>query len=276
MIFSCEFLIRKHGRSSKIPEIIGALMIRYSSPHNTRIFGIVLLLLIVILFAGKVYFVRSAADTQPIETTSGVVRYLPIGDSYTIGETTFEQSSFPSQLAKKLTADGIRTEVIANPARTGFTTRQVIDIELPVLERSRPDMSTLLIGVNDWVQGISEDEFRSNLSAILDRMKADIPSGNIVVITIPDFSITPTGKLYAVNRDAKAGISRFNQIVSEEALKRRIPVVDIYPLSQTLGVTGGYVALDGLHPTGKAYARWIELIYPVVRTQLLKNSSPSK
>ena len=250
-------------------------MLHYIMSHKTRIFGIALMLLIFISFAGKVYFIRSAADIQPAKTRSGVLRYLPIGDSYTIGESILAQNSFPAQLAQRLTADGIPTEVIANPARTGFTTRQVIDVELPVLERTHADMSTLLIGVNDWVQGISEDEFRSNISVILDRMQRNIPSGNIIVITIPDFSITPTGKLYAVNRNAKAGISRFNQIVSEESVKRTIAVVDIYSLSQTLGVTGGYVALDGLHPTGKAYTRWLKLIYPAVHTQLLKNSSPS-
>lgn len=249
-------------------------MIRYVASHKTRIFGIILMTLIIISFAGKVYFARTAGDIQPSATTAGVLRYLPIGDSYTIGEGLLTQSSFPQQLAQKLTEGGTVTTVVANPARTGFTTRQVIDIELPVLERSHPDMSTLLIGVNDWVQGISEDEFHSNLSVILDRMKIDIPSGNIVVITISDFSITPTGKLYTVNRDAKTGIARFNRIISEEAAKRKIPVVDIYPLSQTLGITGGHVALDGLHPTASAYSRWLELIYPVVYAQLEKKSHP--
>lgn len=251
-------------------------MFHSMTTHKIRFFGIVLTALIIISFAGKIYLIRTAGDIASLETANGVLRYLPIGDSYTIGESVLSRSSFPQQLAQKLTEGGAPTIVVANPARTGFTTRQVIDIELPVLERSHPDMSTLLIGVNDWVQGISEEEFRANLSVILDRMQIDIPSGNIVIVTIPDFSVTPTGKLYTLNRDAKAGISRFNQIVIEEAVKRGIPVVDIYPLSQTLLVTGGYVALDGLHPTGSAYARWLELIYPVVKSQLEKTSSLHK
>lgn len=244
-------------------------MRHFLSQHRSYMFGIALLVLACASIANKAYFAASVKNILPANTTRGVLRYVPIGDSYTIGESVSPNMNFPEQLARKLAEDGTAVQVVANPSRTGFTTAQVLAVELPVLEASHPDAATLLIGVNDWVQGVSETEFRDRLSNILDRMLLILPNRKIIVITIPDFSITPTGKLYALGRDAKTGISRFNQIITEESSKRRLPVVDIYPLSQTLGVTGGHVAFDGLHPTRKAYAKWVELIYPTFKDVLI-------
>ena len=54
---------------------------------------------------------------------------------------------------------------MANLGVNGFTSRDVIEVELPQLAALRPDFVTLLIGVNDVVQGVPEATYRQNVDA---------------------------------------------------------------------------------------------------------------
>ena len=82
----------------------------------------------------------------------------------------------------------------------------------------------------------------------------------IIVVTVPDFSVMPAGKQYSGGRDISAGIASFNKIIKKEAAVHGLQVVDLYPLSQTMGGDGSLSASDGLHPSAKGYALWADLI----------------
>src|SRR5437868_3392847 len=82
------------------------------------------------------------------------IRYVAIGDSYTIGEGAEPREAWPVLLTKHLQANGIDIDLVANPSRTGWTTLNAIDRELPVFVQEKPTFATLMIGVNDWVQGV--------------------------------------------------------------------------------------------------------------------------
>src|SRR4029079_8568351 len=103
------------------------------------------------------------------------IRYVAIGDSYTIGEGAKSNEAWPNILTNHLREKGITIGLIANPSRTGWTTQNAIDRELPVFIESKPNFATLLIGVNDWVQGVDEKAFRERLVTLMDRMLAMLP-----------------------------------------------------------------------------------------------------
>lgn len=193
------------------------------------------------------------------------VRYVALGDSYTIGTGASAESSWPSLLTKHLKEKGISIELVANPARNGFTTQDLIERELPVLISSRPTFVTVLIGVNDWVQGLDAKTFQKNLVHILDKVQSVLPDkSKFILITIPDFGVTPTGANYSGGRNISKGIAEFNTIILEEAKKRNLRSVDLFAVSKEMGKDRSLVAVDGLHPSAKEYATWEKLIYPVV------------
>lgn len=200
---------------------------------------------------------------KPKTYDKNTIRYAVIGDSYSNGEGATPDQSWPSLLTKDLKQNGIKIELVSNPSITGWTSRQAIDEELPEYEKSNPTFATLLIGVNDWVQGVDENTFRANLITLIERMQSRLPDkSKFIIVTIPDFSQTPTGKNYGNGRDISQGILSFNKIIIEEAKKQNIRVVDIYELSQKTLVDPELVASDGLHPSAKQYKLWEELIYP--------------
>ncbi len=192
------------------------------------------------------------------------IRYAVIGDSYSCGEGASPNESWPALLTQQLKAQGLDVDLVSNPSVTGWTTKDAIDKELPKFVNSSPNFATLLIGVNDWVQGIDETTFRNRFSFLVDQMLAVLPNKKrLLVVTIPDFGVTPTGPKYSRGRNIHEGILRFNQIVTEEARKRGLEVVDIFSLSKKMGQDKSLVAKDGLHPSAKEYAEWEKIIFPV-------------
>src|ERR1700720_770731 len=198
------------------------------------------------------------------------IRYAVIGDSYSCGEGATPKESWPALLTQHLNAQGLHVDLVSNPSVTGWTTKDAIDKELPKFVNSNPNFATLLIGVNDWVQGVDDTAFRKRFSYLLDQMLAVLPNKeHLLVVTIPDFGVTPTGPKYSRHRDISAGIMQFNQIAIEEAHKRGLRVVDIFSLSKKMGEDRSLVAKDGLHPSAKEYAEWEKIIFPAA-LELLK------
>jgi acyl-CoA thioesterase I len=204
--------------------------------------------------------------TDKMQTERPVV-FLPLGDSYTIGTGVREEESWPRLLVEDLKRNKLECELPINPARNGFTTQDLIDKELPLLERIDPDLVTVLIGVNDWVQGTRMETFKSNFAFILDELQSKMKKGSrILVITIPDFGVTPSGKKYCSGRDISRGIAEFNAIIRSESKKKDLMVADIYELSKAMGGDATLRAEDGLHPSGKEHQLWEEQIFNVLRS----------
>ncbi len=223
-----------------------------------------ILILGVIIGIGILFLLTAGKPITNNQDYSSGFRYVAVGDSYTIGENVPEQDAWPVLLTNHLNKEGIAINLIANPSVTGWTTQDVIDRALPTYESSNPTFATLLIGVNDWVQGIEKESFHKNLILILDRMQAELPDkSNLILVTIPDFSTTPNGRLYSNGRDISKGISEFNDVIKKEGQKRNLPVVDIYPVSQDMKNNPELVSSDGLHPSAKEYIIWEKLIFPV-------------
>ncbi|HEV7232054.1 MAG TPA: SGNH/GDSL hydrolase family protein [Bacteroidia bacterium] len=225
---------------------------------------------IICLLKRGLLFCLSAGLSSGMKAQSGhqdagskPLRYVPLGDSYTICEGASAAESWPALMSKHLVEKGIPVLLLFNPARTGWTTQNLIDRELPLFDASDPDFTTLLIGVNDWVQGVSATVFAKNLNIILDRIQSKLKDKQkILLITIPDFSVVPAAASFHFSGDISKGITAFDEIVTAEARARKLPVVDIFSLTQQMKNNSALIARDGLHPSAAEYALWEKLILP--------------
>jgi acyl-CoA thioesterase-1 len=188
------------------------------------------------------------------------LRYVALGDSYTIGTSVAESERWPNQLAARVP----QLELVANLGVNGFTSGDVIDRELSQLAALRPEVATLLIGVNDVVQGVPEASYRRNVGAILDELVRRVGADRVLVVTTPDYTVTPAGADYGDPARQSAAIRRNNAINAELAAARGITVVDIHDLSLGAATDRSLVADDGLHPSGAQYALWVDRIAPAL------------
>jgi acyl-CoA thioesterase I len=213
---------------------------------------------------------KPAVTSLPGPSTDSGLRYVALGDSYTIGTSVAETDRWPDQLVAEL-ATGSRDagssppDLIANLAVNGRTSGDVIRDQLPALDKLRPGFVTLLIGVNDVVQRVPEATYRANLATILDDLTSRLPVDRMLLVTTPDYTVTPAGADYGDPASQRAGIVRNNAILAEIAGARGIAVVDIFDISERAAADRSLVASDGLHPSGQQYALWVERIAPIVR-----------
>ena len=204
------------------------------------------------------------APTGHHATPEARLRYVALGDSYTIGTSVTEAERFPNQLVARLP----ELELVANLGVNGFTSRDLIEVELPRLPALKPDVVTILIGVNDVVQGVSASTYKDNLVRILPELVALVGADRILVVTIPDYTVTPQGAAFGDPGQQSAAIREFNSLMTQLATTNGITVVDIYDISLEAGADRTLVASDGLHPSGDQYGRWVERIVPAMAALL--------
>ena len=196
------------------------------------------------------------------------LRFVALGDSYTIGTSVEEPERWPNQLVARLGPEPPTLELVANLAVNGWTSGDVVRDQLPALDGLRPDFVSLLIGVNDVVQGVPGERYRANVVAILDALTARLPADRILTVSTPDYTVTLAGADYGDPARQSAVIRAFNAILAGEAGARGVAHVDIHDLSLRAREDRSLVADDGLHPSGAQYALWVERIGPVVAALL--------
>ena len=195
------------------------------------------------------------------------MRYLALGDSFTIGTGTTPERSFPAVLAAAWWEAGIECD-LRNPAVNGYTTDDLFREELPLVEAFVPDLVTVLIGANDIVGALreragvtsaAEDRYRRQLRRIFERIVAGAPETRVFALPQPDWSLTPSGSSFGAPAMLARSIERFNQIVRDECERPGGTYVDIFPLMREQ-MRAGMTAPDGLHPSADAYAQWADAL----------------
>jgi len=181
-------------------------------------------------------------------------RYLALGDSYTIGTGASDAAhSWPSIIAERLNAE------LTNPAVNGFTTLDLIREELPYIGRVKPDFLSILIGVNDLVQGRTVEQYDASLQRIY-----RAATGRVAAISIPNWSVVPAAREFGDPNHLRRMTDAFNEVARDQAAKHGSIWIDIAEVS-TSGSGGGWISDDRLHPGDAQYAAWAEVIWEGVR-----------
>jgi lysophospholipase L1-like esterase len=199
------------------------------------------------------------------------LRYVALGDSYTIGTSVSSAESWPSQLVDRVP----QLRLVANLGVNGYSTDDLIVEVLPKVGGLQPEFVTLLIGVNDVVRDMPEQRYAANLILILDALLDLLPADGILCIATPNYTVTPQGAAFGSPEQQRAAIVHFNRRLGEMCEARGIRFVpDIFAISEAAATDRSLVAEDGLHPSGAQYALWVDAIEPVVRHVLRLGDMP--
>jgi lysophospholipase L1-like esterase len=191
------------------------------------------------------------------------IKYLALGDSYTIGTGASSPAhAWPSLIAARLAEQTGGQVELTNPAINGFTTQDLIEDELPQVRRLKPDLVTILIGVNDLVRGRFPAEYRASLVKIYDEVgKEKAADGRAFGVSVPNWSVVPAAREYGDPEQIRDLTDTFNDIAGEEATARGFGWIDITAASIAGLGTPGWISADGLHPGDAQYAAWAEVIW---------------
>jgi len=225
-----------------------------------------LVLILVLIFTTMRSFSQEIIIEEPL-------RFLALGDSYTIGESVSEDDRWPLQLLEGLKnkyrfEDG-EVDIIAT---TGWTTSDLIEgVERFYIAGRNYNLVSLLIGVNNQYQGLDfsiyESEFRQLLERSIDIVGGD--TNKVFVVSIPDYAYTPS---HANISSISEEIDEYNQVNFDVSSEYGVLYFNITDISRKGLDIPSYVANDGLHPSGEQYAAWVEMMIPEIKVSLVNNS----
>ena len=196
------------------------------------------------------------------------LRYLALGDSYTIGERIPEKERWSNQLVALIKSSPQFTKSkdidVTIIARTGWTVNELWQGIQASPPQGTYDLVTLLIGVNDQYRGYPVDGYRDDFRFMLGKAieyAGDDPK-RVIVLSIPDWGFTP----FAISQDTEPislQIDQFNAVNLEETKSAGAHYVNVTIISRMGLDDFDLIAPDRLHPSGKMYALWAEKTLPV-------------
>ena len=176
---------------------------------------------------------------------------VAFGNSLTAGRGIDTEQNYPSQLQRKLDAEGYRYRVV-NAGESGDTSAQGLN-RLATIRELRPAIAIVELGANDGLRGLPVEATRLNLDAIINQLKADGTDVILAGMALPPnygFSYT----------DA------FRRMFPDLARQHRIALVPFL-----LQGVAGHPELnqeDGIHPTAQGYSTVVENVWAVLRPML--------
>lgn len=201
---------------------------------------------------------RLIAPPHEITTTAGnnsggrIIKYTALGDSLTAGVGTVDyKDSYPYLLARKLSS-GNQVE-LTNLAHAGDNSSDVLATQLPQALSQKPDLVTLLIGINDIHNLKSVEEFRNNYTQIVSSLKKS--GARIYLLSIPYLG-SPKTVLLPYNLILDFRTRQFNSVIKKVATNYGAFFVDLYSTNHP----AGFYSIDEFHPSAEGYREWTKEI----------------
>jgi lysophospholipase L1-like esterase len=197
---------------------------------------------------------------------------LCLGDSYTIGEGVPRSENFPNQAVQLLAGEGYDFKAPEIIAKTGWTTDELQNAIDSKNVNESYDFVTLLIGVNNQYRGKSMEVYKREFESLLKQAIrfANGKADRVIVLSIPDWGVTP----FAADRNRSSiakDIDHYNDANKKIALEHHVNYVDVTAGTRQAASDPTRFASDGLHPSGKEYAKWSEKIYLLIQRLCKKN-----
>ena len=217
------------------------------------------------------FLLSTFSYSQELKIEKTKIQYLALGDSYTIGESVDEKYSWPIQLKFNLFNSDSNTSLdsVRIIAKTGWTTSDLLNYISNIKINNNYDLVSLLIGVNNQFRGYDKNIYEKEFEKLLIKSIgfANSNFSNVFVLSIPDYGVTPFGKL----RDSekiKSEINLYNEINYKISKKYGVLYFDITDISRLAEFDATLLADDMLHPSKKMYNLWVEKIVDQVINQL--------
>ena len=213
---------------------------------------------------------KQAIDTntdtgEKMEQEQDRLKYLALGDSYTIGQSVDIALRYPVQIADSLDERGYLMEAPMIIAVTGWTTSDLKAGIKAANPQGPYDLVSLLIGVNNQYRGMDINIYMKEFGELIDQSIyfAGNDTGRVIVLSIPDWGVTP----FASGRDREKiarEIDQYNAINKEITLSKGVIWIDVTGISRLAVNDPALIASDGLHPSGKMYTEWVRLAVPEI------------
>jgi lysophospholipase L1-like esterase len=189
------------------------------------------------------------------------LKYLALGDSYTIGESVPKESNGPVQLVHQFRQKGLPFAYPDIIAKTGWNTEDLLKAILKQKPEEDYDLVSLLIGVNNQYRKKPIDIYKKEFDLLIQKgisLTAGDDPKKVLVISIPDYGYTPFGE--SMQEEISGELDEYNAVNKRITYKYGAWYVDIIDISRRSLANTDLIAEDKLHPSALQYKLWAERI----------------
>jgi lysophospholipase L1-like esterase len=190
-------------------------------------------------------------------TLKSPVKFLALGDSYTIGESVEASKNWPHQFIDSIKAKGVNAENPVVLATTGWRTDDLMNAINNSHLASDFNLVSISIGVNNQYQGKPFSQFEKELPLLFSQAlrHCNNDTTRIFFVSIPDYYFTPFGLSSKKGKTISADLDQYNAFIKLFAEKMHVPFIDVTPISRNRDEH--LTAKDGLHPSAFHYSKWV-------------------
>ncbi len=193
-----------------------------------------------------------------VPAAGGGLRYVALGDSTGVGVGA-HGGGYVDRLFGRLRAARPRS-TLTNLCRSGATTRELIDHQLPALPTAPAELVTVAVGVNDLARGTPAAVFADRLETIVQKVRRR-SRGPVVLANLPDVSLAPAVPA-AWREGIAAQVRAFNDVIAQAVARHGLVLFDVFAMSRTmLPAHPELISADGFHPSDAGYELWAERLW---------------
>ncbi|GAC1590627.1 MAG: SGNH/GDSL hydrolase family protein [Candidatus Velthaea sp.] len=219
--------------------------------------------------------VLSACANHSPAAVPATLRRAPVsiavlGDSLAFGTGASDSSNgFAFRVYRSIEAARPGSE-ISNYAIGGSTVSDVLRLQVARLRERHADCVLVCVGANDVVRQAAPAAFAQTYRALLAAVRERAPRAAIVVVGVPDVSISP------LLRDRRASVQMLATLddaaVRAAAKAAGAAYVDLLALTRREREPAAFLSADRFHPSDSGHAAIAAVTLPLVRSALERNA----
>lgn len=223
------------------------------------ILAAVFVVVVLLIEAAALLHLKSSIDRyadywQQRAATKGEIAYLALGDSAAQGVgASAPEKGYVGLLAEKIKAEAGKSVRVINLSKSGATINDVIEQQLPQLQRHQADLVTLDIGGNDVAGAYNSAQFKKQFNQLAQQLPP-----HTYVANIPYFNGRIRHNQQAI--DASRHIAKSTR-------SDQLELVDLQNLTRERDSLKVYAA-DYFHPSDTGYKNWADAFWQVIKPNL--------
>jgi lysophospholipase L1-like esterase len=208
-----------------------------------------------------------STPVQPIkgrQLLTGPVTYVALGASDAVGVGSNQPGS--QGYVPLVAAHLPRGSHLINLGISGIRLHEALAKELPLALNLAPNLVTIWLVSNDFIDGVPYDSYMQDLDRLLKQLRAGTRA-QLVMANLPDFTRLPAfADLSSTQKSSMvANIQRWNAQIATLAARYNVAIVDLFSHNSQLTEHPEYISADGFHPSPLGYMQLANLFWQVIQ-----------
>ncbi|HEY3993233.1 MAG TPA: GDSL-type esterase/lipase family protein [Ktedonobacteraceae bacterium] len=215
---------------------------------------------------------KPASTATTANPTAAIIRfnqpitYVALGasDAVGVGSNTPDSQGYISLISSRLP----KGSHALNLGISGIRLHEALSEELPLALNTSPQLITIWLVANDFVDGVSYQSYISDLSSLLALLHAKTRA-RIVMANLPDLTRLPAFRHETPEQKATMlqSIKQWNQGIAQVAAHDGVVIVNLFQDGSEITSHPNYISGDGFHPSSQGYIRLAQLFWLVIHKQ---------